>query len=205
VEREVEDIAALLEMMGGSAHVYGCSSGAVLAARAAASLQVTKLAVYEPPLALDGTHTPEPADYREQITAALQRGDRSSAVKQFMRVVGVPGFVIAMMRVMPGAWKGLTAVAHTLPYDFAVNGETQSGGPMPPELADKLRAIKAETLAMSGGKSPAWMAHAAKKIAELVPGAKYAQVPKSDHNVSAQAIAPFLLDHFGASAQRAAA
>jgi alpha-beta hydrolase superfamily lysophospholipase len=55
VEREVEDLAAVIAAAGGSAYWCGRSSGAVLAPEAAASgLPITKLALYEPPLTVGG-------------------------------------------------------------------------------------------------------------------------------------------------------
>jgi len=202
VERELEDLSAVCALGAarsarGTVFLYGISSGAVLALRGAGSgLPVEKLVVYEPPLALDGTHTPDPPDFREQIAAFVAKGERDSAVKLFMKVVGVPAFGIFFMRLLPNVWPKLRAVAHTLPYDFAVLGETQSGSAMPGELAAILRAISAPTLALFGGKSPAWMQHAVKRVAEIVPGATTDIVLGQDHNVSAAAMAPRLSNYF---------
>jgi pimeloyl-ACP methyl ester carboxylesterase len=200
LERELEDLAAVFGVAAtkaGTAHLYGISSGAALALRGAAhGLPVQRLVVYEPPFALDGVHTPTPPDFREQIAAMIARGERDGAVKLFMKVVGVPAFGIFFMRLLPNVWPKLRAVAHTLPYDFAVLGETQSGLPLPAELASKLESICVPTLALAGGKSPPWLHHAARKVAEGIGGATFAVVPGQDHNVSAQAIAPVLLDYF---------
>jgi pimeloyl-ACP methyl ester carboxylesterase len=198
VEREIEDLEALLDLIGEPTHVYGVSSGAALALRATARLgdRVRRLVVYEPPFALDGTHHPVPADFREQIAERLRAGDRDSAVKLFMRAVGVPGFAIGMMRWMWWVWPKLRRVAHTLPHDFATLGETQSGGPLPDELRAVLAAIRVPTLALAGGKSPPWMHHGVKTVASTVPGARFDVVPGSDHNVAAAAVAPLLLHAF---------
>jgi pimeloyl-ACP methyl ester carboxylesterase len=59
VQREIEDLEALIAEAGGSAHLYGVSSGGALALEAAATgIAVDKLAVYEVPynLADDGPH-----------------------------------------------------------------------------------------------------------------------------------------------------
>jgi pimeloyl-ACP methyl ester carboxylesterase len=197
VEREVEDLEAIVAAAGGSPFLYGISSGAALSIRGVASgLAVKKLAVYEPPFALDGTHTPSPADFREQIAAMLAAGKRDDAVKLFMKVVGAPSFAIFFMRLLPGVWPKLRAVAHTLPYDFAVLGDTQSGGPLPAELREKLASITIPTLALAGGKSPEWMHHASKKVVETVALGSFRVVPGQDHNVSARAMAPVLTDFF---------
>jgi pimeloyl-ACP methyl ester carboxylesterase len=81
VEHEVEDLQALTEAAGGSACVYGFSSGAVLALRAAADgLPIEKLALMEPPLELDEQASPERDLGAEvaELVAAGRRATRSS-------------------------------------------------------------------------------------------------------------------------------
>jgi len=202
IERELEDLAAVFTLAASrsahrKAYLYGISSGAALALRGAGGgLPVDKLVVYEPPFALDGTRTPDPPDFRERIATFIERGDRDGAVKLFMKVVGVPAFGIFFMRLMPNVWPKLRAVAHTLPYDFAALGETQTGGAMPDELVAKLRAISAPTLALVGGKSPPWMEHSVKRVAESIAGASADTVAGQDHNIAAAAIAPRLINYF---------
>ncbi|HEY1954171.1 MAG TPA: alpha/beta hydrolase [Polyangiaceae bacterium] len=202
VEREVEDLAAVVAKatVGGAVFMYGISSGAALALRGAASgLPVKKLVVYEPPFMLDGKATPNPPDFRAQIDAMLAEGKRGEAVKLFMKVIGVPAAAIFFMRLMPNVWPKLRAVAHTLPYDFAVLGDSQTGKALPAELVEKLESIDAKTLSMAGSKSPEWMHHAAKKVAETIPGGAFRVVPGQDHNVSAKAMAPLLSEFFSTS------
>jgi pimeloyl-ACP methyl ester carboxylesterase len=197
VEREVEDLRAVVDAAGGKPFMYGISSGAALALRAVGSgVGVKKLVVYEPPFALDATHTPSPADFREQIAEFVKSGNRDSAVKLFMKVVGVPAFGIFFMRLLPNVWPKLRDVAHTLPYDFAVLGETQSGGALPDELREKIAEISVPTLAMAGGKSPNWMHHASKKVAETVKDGSFRVIPGQDHNLGAKALAPVLRETF---------
>src|SRR5258708_6948753 len=132
VEREIEDLEALLNAAGGSAFVYGISSGAALALEAAnQGLAIKKLALYEAPFIVDDSLPPRPDNYlahMDELIAANRRGD---AVKLFMKTVGVPGIFITMMRFMP-AWSKLTAVAHTLPYDFRIMRKTGPPNPFPP-------------------------------------------------------------------------
>jgi pimeloyl-ACP methyl ester carboxylesterase len=199
VDREVEDLAALVEAVGGDPCIYGTSSGAVLAARAvAAGVKARKLAVYEPPLALDGTHHPDPPDFVERIATMLRADRRGDAVKLFMKVVGVPRMGILFMQLIPGVFRNLKRSAHTLPHDFAILGDTQRGGPLPAELEQALDAIRVPTLAMAGGKSPAWLKHAATRVAEAVPGCRMEVVPGQNHNASAKAIGPVLAQFFAA-------
>lgn len=197
-EREVEDLRAVVDAAGGTPFMYGISSGAALALRAVGrGLAVKKLVVYEPPFSLDGTHTPSPADFRERIAAFVRSGDRDSAVKLFMKVVGVPAFGIFFMRLLPNVWPKLREVAHTLPYDFAVLGETQSGGALPEELRATIAAITVPTLAMAGGKSPEWMHHAATTISKIVKNGSFRVIPGQDHNLAANALAPVLVETLG--------
>lgn len=208
VTKEIDDIRALVAAMGGEAFIYGVSSGAVLAARAvAAGVKAKKLALFEPPLALDGTHYPEPKDYVEQVKEHLRAGRRADAIKLFMKVVGVPGFVVFIMQYMP-MFKGMKAVAPTLVYDFAVLGDTQRGGPLPDELKRALNSVTVPTLVTAGGKSADWFKHTARVVSEQLGGEKHtAIVPGQNHNASAKAIAPMLIDFFApqAATTRAAA
>jgi pimeloyl-ACP methyl ester carboxylesterase len=197
IDREIEDLRAVVDHAGGSPNLYGISSGAALSLLAVGNgVPVRKLAVFEPPFALDGTHVPDPVDYREQIGGMLAAGRRDDAVKLFMKVVGVPAFGIFMMRLLPNVWPKLRAVAHTLPYDFAALGATQSGEPLPTALREAYAKICVPTLALAGGKSPAWMQHNAEVIAQAVPGARAQIVPGQDHNVAAKALAPVLRAFF---------
>jgi pimeloyl-ACP methyl ester carboxylesterase len=208
VEQEIEDLRALVDAAGGRALMYGTSSGAVLAARATSrGIGVTGLALYEPPLALDGTHHPEPADYIAQIERHLAKGEHGDVAKLFMKVVGVPPIGIFMMRLIPSVWRNMTTLAPTVMHDFAVLGDTQRGGPMPNELRDVLTKIDVPTVVMAGSKSPPWMHHAMKTVAAFVPGATTHVIDGQDHNAAAKAIAPALFEAFArmSSGERRAA
>lgn len=99
VDREVEDVAALIEAAGGSAYLYGISSGAVLALEAATQLPgVAKLAMYELPFIVDDSHRPRPADYVTRIEEAVAAGRPGDAVAVFMGFLGLPDEAIAAMR-----------------------------------------------------------------------------------------------------------
>lgn len=135
VEREVEDIEALIDGAGGSAFVYGISSGAVLALEAASRLpsKVKKLALYEPPFILDDSRPPLPRDYVAQLNVAIAAGKRGEAVEIFMtQAVGIPEDYLAPMREDP-SWAETEAVAHTIAYDGIIMGDTMSGRPLSAE------------------------------------------------------------------------
>ncbi len=95
VEREVDDIEALVKEAGGSAHLYGISSGAALALEAATRLSnVEKLALYEAPFVVDDTTPPRPDDLVAHMDALIAADRRSEALRLFMRIVGTPAFFI---------------------------------------------------------------------------------------------------------------
>jgi len=199
VDREIDDLIAVAAAVAGDAgvFVYGSSSGAMLAARATArGLKVKKLVLHEPPLALDGTRVPEPIDYQAQIGAFVANHKPGDAVKLFMRVVGVPAPALVIMRFIPGLWKKLTVSAHTLPYDFALLGDTQTGGPLPVAVRDVFARIAVPTLLLVGGKSPPYMHHAVKTAAALITTSTTTVLPGQEHNVSPKAIAPRLRAFF---------
>ena len=117
IEREIDDLAAVISAAGGKAHVWGLSSGAVLALEAAAAgLPICKLAVQEPPLVVDPADRQPPSDLLQRLTAQIESGQRAAAVRYFMvDGMGAPSVVPALLRLMPGAWKALMAVAAALP------------------------------------------------------------------------------------------
>src|SRR6202051_807741 len=130
VEREVEDIAALLSEAGGAAFVWGMSSGAVLALEAANRLSgIKKLALYEAPFIVDDSRCTTEGDW-VRIGEAVAADRRSEAVKLFLKSVGAPAFFIVLMRLMP-MWSKLKAIAHTLPYDGAIVRDNQRGKALP--------------------------------------------------------------------------
>jgi pimeloyl-ACP methyl ester carboxylesterase len=198
-EREVEDIEALLGAAGGTAMIYGISSGAVLAIRATAALpgRVSRLALYEAPLLVDGSRKAPPADYRERIDAMIADGRNGDLVGFFMtKMVGAPAFVPWIMRALP-AWKKLTAVAPTLRYDMAVLGDSQRGTGIPAELTAAMASIGVPALVADGGKSPAWMRNTADAVAAALPDAQRQTLPGQNHQVKAAALAPVLIDYLG--------
>lgn len=179
VEREIEDLAALVKEAGGSAHLVGQSSGAMLALEAAnQGVGATKLAMYEPPLIVDGTHAPAPADALPVMQALVAADRRSDAVKTFMRSVGVPGVGLLMMQLLP-VWKKLKGVAHTLPNDLALVEGLRLGRPLP---ADRWTA-SVPTLVADGGKSPEYMRNSARAMASVLPNASYQTLPGQTHLV----------------------
>ena len=187
LSRELEDLAAVLEVAGGRPHLFGSSSGAALALEAArAGLPVGRLVVYEAPFIVDGTHAPNDADLPQQVQALVDEGRRADAVRTFLRVVGMPSALLAVMQFMP-PWKQMTGIAHTLPYDLAMVVPRQQGKPLPAGCYD---AVDVETLVLAGGKSPEYMRNAQAAIAAAVPHARLETLPGQTHMIKAAAVAP---------------
>jgi pimeloyl-ACP methyl ester carboxylesterase len=170
VEREIEDLEALLHATGGPAMVFGSSSGAVLALRAAAAgLDIQKLALFEPPFRVDHTGPAMPANYEARLAELIASGRRSDALKLFFsKAVGLPAPFLLLIRLMPGMWSKLTARAHTLLYDHAVMGDTLAGTPL---SAADWATVRTATLVMDGGKSPAWLRNAVERLVNVLPNA----------------------------------
>ncbi len=190
VEREVEDIAALITAAGGSACVFGMSSGGALALEAAArGLPISKLALYEVPFTGDGARSREPDDFATQLTALLAAGRRGDAVEHFLtKAVGVPTEVVAQMRHAP-MWPGMEAVAPTLAYDTAIMSDNTL-------LTERAASVTIPTLVLDGGASPAWASNAAQTIVAAVPNAQRRTLEGQTHSVPADVLAPVLAAFF---------
>jgi pimeloyl-ACP methyl ester carboxylesterase len=185
VEREVEDIAAVIDAAGGSACLYGTSSGAVLALEAAASgLPVTKLALWEPPFVLDEKARP-PADQVERYNEMIAEGRRGDAVEYFMsRVVGLPPEFVAQARAQP-FWEAQEALAHTLAYDATIMGDYS----LPTERAG---AVTAPTLVIAGGADFGWMRDTAQALADALSDGRTQILEGQGHDVDPSVLAPVL-------------
>lgn len=182
VEREVEDIEALVDNAGGSAFIFGSSSGAVLALEAASKLpdKITKQVLYEPPFIVDDSRPPMPGDFLEQVKDLLARGKRNDALRLFFSTaMGIPGIFITLMRLMP-SWSKSMSVAHTLPYDLMVMGDTQRGKPLP---ASRWATAAMPTLVLTGGKSEAFFHKGGDALAEVLPNAQH-RILKDQHHGS---------------------
>jgi pimeloyl-ACP methyl ester carboxylesterase len=191
-EREIEDIAALIDRFGGSVRVFGHSSGANLAlAAVAAGLPVERLAVYEPPYVVgDSRPLPAPGTF-ERVRAMVEQGRREDAAALFLTEnAGVPPEIVTAMQGDPGTWGYLVSQAHSLPYDMAVCG---------PQLAlpDEVQDIKIPVLALGGTMSPPWMGAAARGVAERVVDGRFVALEGQDHGVQPAALRPVLQDFFG--------
>jgi pimeloyl-ACP methyl ester carboxylesterase len=188
VEREVEDLAALISRAGGRASVYGHSSGAGLALHAAAQgLPIDRLILHEPPYSPDiEEHRREAREYGEQLESILSKGRYGDAVELFFALVGVPPEMIGEMRQGPG-WAALEALAPTLAYDSAVMGDVSRGGTVPADVAGR---VTAPTLVLVGGASPEWMIDVGREVADAVQNGNHRVLEGQEHVVPPEILAP---------------
>jgi pimeloyl-ACP methyl ester carboxylesterase len=200
VEREVEDLQAVIEAAGGSACVYGISSGGALALEAAARLSsVTRLALYELPFVTDDSRAPIPADFASHLAELAHDERRPEALRYFFTVgVGLPRMMVATMRLLP-VWSKLKSLAHTLPYDAQIIAGTGAGRPLP---TDRWVNVTAPTLVIAGSKSPAWIRNAMRELAEVLPDAEHRTLERQTHIVKAKVLAPVLTASFSARRER---
>ena len=194
IEREIEDLDAVIAEAGGPAFVVGGSSGGVLALDAAAGgLPISKLAVYEPPFIVDDTRPPLPDDYVAQLDSLVAAGRPGDAVELFMTVaVGLPAEFVAPMKADP-SWSALAEVGHTIAYDGRIMGDTMSGKPLP---GDRWSAVAAPTLVIDGGASPPFMHNGADALAAALPNAERRTLEGQTHEVEPQVLAPVLVEFF---------
>lgn len=192
VEREVEDLEALIAATE-AALLHGQSSGAVLALRAAQrSSVITGLAVHEAPFIVNDRRPATGPEYHSGLVAQLDRGERGGAVRQFLEFVGLPKALIAGMRLTP-LWPRLKAIAHTLPYDSLITLPYQQGDSLSP--AD-WSGVDQKALIMSGGKSGAWIQDSMAQLAEILPEAEHHTLEGQTHHIRPKVVGPELLRFF---------
>ncbi|QGV78370.1 alpha/beta fold hydrolase [Streptomyces ficellus] len=189
VEREVDDLAAVIATAGGGAAVHGTSSGGALALEAAAAgLPITRLSVYEPPYDTDPAARDGFTERAQRLGRLLADGRRGDALALFLS--DTPAAELAGLRASP-QWPALEALAHTLPYDHAVLGDS-----LVP--AARLAAVTARVLVIDGGASPAWLRDTARAVAHALPNARHSTLTGQTHAVTPQVLAPSLTAFFTA-------
>jgi pimeloyl-ACP methyl ester carboxylesterase len=195
VEREVEDIETLIDEAGGTAFVFGGSSGAVLALEAGRLLpnKIAKLALYEPPFILDDSRPPIPQDYVPHLNKLIAEGRRSEAVEYFFSdAMLLPPEFLVQMHSSP-MWPQLKAVAPTIAYDGLIMGDTMSGNPA---TIGKWANVSTPTLVMVGGASPSFFHTGTRALADLLPHAQYRTLEGQGHGPADDVLVPALQAFF---------
>jgi pimeloyl-ACP methyl ester carboxylesterase len=190
-EREIEDIDAVADAAGGSAFLFGSSSGAALAMDAAARLDsITKVALWEPPFLPEGAPRP-PADTAQTFHDLVAAGRRDDAAEFFMRdVVRMPPEFVDGAKQSP-FWAPTVALAHTLEYDARIMGDYS----IP---TDRAAAVKVPAIVLAGGADFPWMPETAQTIADAMVDGRMQRLEGQGHNVDVSVLAPVLTEFFGA-------
>jgi pimeloyl-ACP methyl ester carboxylesterase len=192
VEREIEDIAAVIEATGGPAGLYGTSSGGALALHAAAALgsTVRRLAIWEAPYFVDPALRP-PLDTVEQYRKRLDAGHPEEAAEYFMaEVVRLPKEFVEFAKTQP-FFAGQVKIAHTLVYDGLCMGDYL----IPTDVAAR---VTSPTLVIAGGADFPPMVDAARALAEAIPDGRFQHLEGQGHNVDPAVIGAVLAEFFTA-------
>ena len=183
IEREIEDLDALISQAGGSARVFGYSSGATLALRAAAhGLAISQLALYDPPPT--GAKAGELAPQLTKLIAAGRQGD---AVELFQtEAIGIPAAVVAQMRNAPFR-PALEKMAHTLVYESTILRALPEG---------LLASVRVPTLVIDGEESHVLLRQAAQSLADALPHGRYRTLKGQGHDIVPAVVGPVLEEFF---------
>ena len=189
IDREIEDLEAVIAAAGGSASVFGYSSGAALALQAASrGLPITKLALYDPPLSARGPIWS--VDHAAELGRLVAAGQRGDAAEYFQsKIVGIPEEVVAQLQQAPFR-PALEAIAHTLVYEATILGD----GALPQGLAP---AVTMPTLVIAGAAGAPFMRDWAEGIAAALPNARALPLEGQTHDLDPAALGPILEEFFG--------
>ncbi|MFD0590974.1 alpha/beta fold hydrolase [Paenibacillus sp. GCM10027627] len=187
VERELEDIESMIDAAGGTAVLYGHSSGAILALEAAKRFgdKVNKLVLYDPAYANNEADLHEFQELGQRVCAALENGQNEDAITLFLEGIGLPDEAISYMQSSP-EWKTMVALAPTLAYDIELASHTP-----PIELA---REVNTLTLVIVGEESPASLHDVANQLSQAMPNASHAVLSGEDHMPSPDKLLPVLTE-----------
>jgi pimeloyl-ACP methyl ester carboxylesterase len=184
----------VVDWAGGDAYALGVSSGAVLAAEAAArGASIRGLLLIEPPFILDDTRPRMPADFADRLRALVAQDRYGDAVELFLvTAVEMPAEVVAPMRSAP-MWTELEALAPTLAHDIDVMGDFTVPAHWP-------TAITVPTLIIDGGQSHAWRRNTAQLVADLLPNGRRLTMDGQPHDVDPAVLGP-IIERFVAESQ----
>jgi pimeloyl-ACP methyl ester carboxylesterase len=185
VQKEVDDLAALVAEAGGSAFVYASSSGCLLALRAAAGgLAIPRLALFEP--AIEPTETPPgESAFTAELAGLVAAGRRRDAVAFFHREIGVPDEIMAQMT--PQVWAALEAIAPTLVYDSVISDAMS---------LQLIRSVKIPTLVLDSQSSGGELTGMAATVAETLPNSTHRSLAGGWHGLPDEVLAPVLTEFF---------
>ena len=186
VEREVDDIAALLDVLDAPAALYGNSSGGALALWAAATPgvgeRITRLALFEVPLALEGEG--DGCDDLRAMNELVASGDRAAVVEYFMKDMP-PAWLEGAKN--SAAWPAMLDISTTLSYDEAVLERAQQA-----PWSEQWASVTQPVIAMVGRQSVPIFPPAAKALAAALPDARHVVIDAANHSVKPEVMAAIL-------------
>ncbi len=187
IDREVEDLAAVLDAAGESSSVFANCTGGMIAIRAATQgVPMARLALYEPPYSAPKT----PDGVMRRVKNLVAEGRRGEAVTLFQKqVVRFSDEMVEKFKKHP-AWEAFEALAPTIVYDGVI---TDEHGSIPFGL---LRQVTAATLVISGSASPPWIQESCETLSEGIPLARHVSMPGEGHLFNQRSGAPLLTEFF---------
>jgi pimeloyl-ACP methyl ester carboxylesterase len=186
VEREIDDLAALIDEAGGSAFVYAFSSGGLLALHAAAAgLPIARMALLEPPIAPDDGRSEQRA-FTTRLANFITAGQPEDAVEFYLTTIGVPDDIVEDMR-GSAAWSAMMSVAPTLVYDSLISEATSF---------DLLASVIVPTRVLDSEGSSDDLVGMAATVASGLPNGSHRSLAGEWHGVSDEVLAPVLIDFF---------
>jgi pimeloyl-ACP methyl ester carboxylesterase len=196
VQGEIDDLAALVAAAGagGSAALFGMSSGCALVLRAAAAgVTAGRIALYDPPFTTDAESARRMTSYDARLAQLIDAGDNDAALALFLATIGMPPPAIEGMRRGP-AWRSIAALAPTLAHDSAVL-DNQNGGGVP---AAAIAKIAAPMLVVAGELSGPGLRKSAEAVAAAARHGTFRVLAGQSHDVQVDALAPVLIEFFAA-------
>jgi len=193
VQREIEDLEAILEVAGGSAMLFAhCTAGMLALEAVGQGLPITRLALYEPPYIVGDSQLRLTEEFKQLLTTHLDKGEPGEAVAHFLiRTVGYPPEAVPKFRAMP-IWPKLEELAVTLPYDVTLAADNW----IPPQT--RLDQVTLPTLLIYGTGTSPWQIESVKELGQRLPNSETRVLEGSNHDLEAEAVAPVLTEFFTA-------
>ena len=186
VEREIEDLKAVIDATGELAFLFGFSSGAVLSLLAAArGLPVRKVVALEPPLERYDEPTP-PSELELEVAALVAKGQRREAHAHFNRALGVPDEILEELSATLD-WPQIEALTHTIVYDLTITRSL----PMP-----ELSSIQTPSLIINSMVTGDFMHNWTKDTADALPNGVHLTLDGEWHSVPPEILAPVMIAFF---------
>lgn len=189
LDREIEDIEAIIDAAGGEAYIYGHSSGAVLALEAALRIEpkISKAIIHDASYVHDQTEKRSYAVLRSKVQSFIDAGENAGAMRAFLKGIGLPKAFVYLLQFTPD-WRMMTKLAPTLEYDMTLTSD------IPP--LDRLSAIKVPIQVVYGGKNPVGIEDVAEQLVRTIPNAALIRLDKQTHIVKPNVILPLLTKFF---------